>query len=269
MKTARLALVGVAILTGAVASYLALNVGSAPPPEPAKQAEAPRTDMIEVLTVSAEKPVGHTLLPDDLAWVPWPASAFAPEMIRKVPGQDQVGQIRGHIVRSTLYKGDPLRADKLIKPDGSGMMSALLPAGKRAVAVSVSSNGSSTAGNFILPNDRVDLIRSYRDEGASKAAGVDVYQTEVVLQNARVLAIGPNIEERKGQPVVVGETVTFELDPNEAEAVALIQTQRGAGTFTLALRSFADRNQPATQSREKDSSITVVRFGVPTVATTK
>ena len=35
-------------------------------------------------------------------------------------------------------------------------MSALLPPGQRALAIAIDNRGTNSAGNFILPNDRVD-----------------------------------------------------------------------------------------------------------------
>ena len=53
-------------------------------------------------------------------------------------------------------------------------MSAILPSGKRAVAIKIDNGGDSSAGGFILPNDRVDVVRLARDEEATKARGVEV-----------------------------------------------------------------------------------------------
>ncbi|HZY11983.1 MAG TPA: RcpC/CpaB family pilus assembly protein [Beijerinckiaceae bacterium] len=67
------------------------------------------------------------------------------------------------------------------------------------------------SGGFILPNDHVDVVRTYRDDEATKATGSDVV-TQTILSNVRVLAIGQNVQNKNGEAVVVGSNATLELD---------------------------------------------------------
>ena len=89
--------------------------------------------------------------------------------------------------------GEPIRREKLIKGNG-GLLSAILPAGMRAVAITIDTRGASSAGGFILPNDRVDVIRTRSRR--PPASGVDLHMSETILTNIRVLAIGQTIQER-------------------------------------------------------------------------
>lgn len=66
-------------------------------------------------------------------------------------------QADGHLTRIDLAAGEPVRSEKLILT-GAGFLSATLAPGKRAVAVRISAEN--TAGGFILPNDRVDVLRT-------------------------------------------------------------------------------------------------------------
>ncbi len=130
----------------------------------------------------------------------------------------------------------------------------------RAIAISIDSRGASSAGGFILPNDHVDVIVTRRDTDASAKAGTDIYQSSTLLTNIRVLAIGQNIQEKNGERVVVGETATLELDPSQAEMIALNQR---TGTLALTLRSMVDINKPEEKrSRTGSNALTVVRFGI-------
>ena len=63
----------------------------------------------------------------------------------------------------------------------------------RAIAIRVAAETS--AGGFILPNDHVDIVMSYKNPDAND----DSWLTETVLQNVRVLAIDQVIEEKDGQ----------------------------------------------------------------------
>jgi pilus assembly protein CpaB len=165
----------------------------------------------------------------------------------------------GSISRAPSLAGEPIRRDKMIKGANGGFMSAVLPTGMRAVAINIVSSGARSAGGFILPNDRVDIMRTGRDDEATRSRQTETFTTETILQNIRVLAIGQNVQERNGERVVIGETATLELDPRQAELIMLAQR---SGELSLALRSLADANRPseAPVSRE-DAGLTIVRFG--------
>src|SRR4029450_10543843 len=128
-----------------------------------------------------------------LRWQPWPADIVPPGAIKRNPEAGAFDEIVGSIVRAGFLNGEPIRREKLIKANGSGFMSAILPSGMRAVAISIDTRGATSAGGFVLPNDRVDVLRTFRDDEASK--GVDVQMSETILSNIRVLAIGQNVQE--------------------------------------------------------------------------
>ena len=262
MKPARLAILGIALGAGALAAYLQSGT-SAPAAATVTVVQAP-IDMVEVLVASAEIPVGNTVTERDIRWQSWPQAAATASMIRRGSDGGALAELTGSMARHSMLEGEPVRREKLIKPDGSGFLSAMLPSGMRAAAITIDTAGRSSAGNFVLPNDRVDVIRTFRDDASTKASGADVYGSEAVLTNVRVLAIGQNVQEVNGQKVVTGETATLELLPAQVGAVMLAQK---IGTLTLSLRSLADRNQPGTAAVEPDRSLTLVRYGVTSQVT--
>jgi pilus assembly protein CpaB len=262
MKPARLAVLGIALVAGLGAVWM-MQGDPPPPPAPAPVA-APSIPVVDVLVAAADLPMGQTVKAQDLRWQAWPQDSAGLGVLRRSEAPDGLEQTAGSIVRQAFLAGEPIRREKLIKADGSGFMSAILPSGMRAVAISIDTRGSTSAGGFILPNDRVDLVRVYRDDGATKAAGIDVQAAEVVLANVRVLAIGQTVQERNGEKVVTGETATLELTPQQVEVVLLAQR---TGQLTLALRSLADANRVETKvavPEPVDSNLTVVRYGVST-----
>jgi pilus assembly protein CpaB len=92
--------------------------------------------------------------------------------------------------------------------------------------------------------------------------GSDVFVSDTLLRNVRVLAIGQNIQERNGEKVVVGETATLELDPRQVEIISLAQR---LGQLSLSLRSLQDTNKTDdVVSRSEDDSLTIVRYGTAT-----
>ena len=65
---------------------------------------------------------------------------------------------------------------------GSGFMAAVLPPGMRAIAIDISPETS--AGGFILPDDRVDVVLTRRDKAAEKQTGVEKFTSDTILRNS-------------------------------------------------------------------------------------
>jgi pilus assembly protein CpaB len=259
MKPARLIVAGIAGVAGLLALMLsgrspAPVVVNAPAPAPAE------TKFAEVLVAKQDLPMGTPLGEAQFGWAKWPAELAASTMIQRSARPNALEEFKGAITRASFFNNEPIREEKVIKGSGSGFLSAILPSGKRAIAISIDSRGATSAGGFILPNDSVDVITTRRDIDASLRAGSDVYTSVTILSNVRVLAIGQNIQEKNGERVVVGETATLELDPAQAEQITLSQR---SGTLALALRSMADANKAEEpRVRGPNSSVTIVRYGV-------
>lgn len=230
-----------------------------PPPPPVAKVEAPPPPVTEVLVAAAELPMGQVLQAADLRWQKWPEDALTPGYTTRKLNPKALEETVGATVRTPFLVGEPVRPQKLVRPD-SGFMAAILPQGMRAVAIVTDTRGTNSAGGFILPNDRVDVIRTYRDEENSRATGTDVQLSQTILTDIRVLAVGQLIQEKNGTNVVTGETATLALTPGQAETITLAQK---VGSLSLALRSIADSGKPVeAEPEQKNSALTVVRFGV-------
>jgi pilus assembly protein CpaB len=266
MNKARIAVLAVAVTAGLGAWYLI--AGSAPPPQPSPQivSAAPSLETIGIMVAARELPMGTMLSEADFRWQQWPKADMPDYVIRKEGDfAKTVEDVKGSIARTAFTVGEPIRRDRLIKGASSGYMSAILPQGYRAVAINIDSSGATTAGGFILPNDRVDVVRVYRDDVESKIRGGDVYASETILTNVRVLAIGQNVQEKNG--ATTGSTnATLELDPRQVEDI--VKAQRiGGGQLTLALRSMLDAAKVKEGApEESDRAMTLVRFGLSTTA---
>ena len=248
MKTARIVVLAIAISAGGVAAYLASGSDSKPPAtEPTAQLQT-----VDVLVAKSDIGLGQSVTGDDVQWQTWPAATASTSFIRRNERPDATKEVVGSIARSPFIVGEPIREPKLVKATGSGFMAAILPTGMRAVSTEVSPETG--AGGFILPNDRVDVILSKREKNPDRNAG-DIVNSQVILGNIRVLAIDQTIEEKNGQKVVVGKTATLELKPKQSEALA---RARQSGTLSLALRSLADVNAPATTPREEGPNESIV-----------
>jgi pilus assembly protein CpaB len=261
MKTARLIVLGVALAAGGAAMLFVGNGQKSVAPVIQAIAPPPKLDTDEVLTAARELPMGTLIAEPDLTWMVWPRSAVGAGMLRRSEVPNIITDVTGAVSRASFFAGEPIRREKLVKGPNAGFMSALLPSGSRAVAINIDAQGATTAGGFVLPNDRVDVLKTFRDDETGK----DAYVTQILLSNIRVMAIGQNVQEKNGQPVVVGSNATLEVDPRQAEI--LVQAQR-VGQLSLTLRSMLDsgRNEAPQQSEPADTGLSIVRYGILTSA---
>ncbi|MEX6508879.1 Flp pilus assembly protein CpaB [Jiella sp. M17.18] len=271
MSLARVAVIGVAFVAALGAGLLALNLSSSKSNDPVIITAAPAQPPVkleDVLTTTKALEMGASVN-GALGWQKWPEDGIGPTLILKKNEPDAIEKLKGSVARQSFFAGEPVREAKLIRPD-HGFMSAILPAGKRAVAVRIAAD--TAAGGFILPNDHVDVIMT-RKVANSDGQGEHM-ATETVLRNLRVLAIDQAVQEKDGQKVVVGTTATLEVDPDQAEA--LTSAQQMADRLVLSLRSLSD-SIPGTpgyaafllaQDKHQKSTIRVVRYGQSTDITT-
>ena len=263
MKLARVAVLGIALGAGVIAAVLALGLTRRPSSELA--ANAPGVAATQVLVAAKDIPMGSTLIADEVQWQDWPKTGTSVSFLDKAAHPDAVTEVVGAIARSTFYAGEPITAGKIVKTD-RGFMSAILPTGKRAVATKIAADTS--AGGFILPNDRVDVIMTHQVPGANGEA--PTFMTETILNNVRVLAIDQTVEDRGGEKVVVGQTATLELAPQQAQILSVAQQM--SDRLTLALRSIADAKSTPGETdadaihliggNKKNGAVTVVRNGI-------
>ena len=260
MKPARIIILAVAISAAGLAGILAMKLAGGQT-KVVEQAQAiiKKEPTVNVLVSAMNLPVGSRLNADSIRWMAWPEGSVVEGVITEQNRPNALTELGGAVVRLPMFEGEPVRAEKIADAN-SRIMSSLLPSGKRAVATDISV--STGAGGFILPNDRVDIVRIVRDE-----QGGDTYTSETILKNMRVLAIGQNIQEKNGEKVVVGSNATLEV--SQAQAEKLILAQR-VGQLSLVLCSMFDANKADDESENRDEGgLTIVRFGVPSTVSKK
>jgi pilus assembly protein CpaB len=246
MKTARLAVLGVALAAGIGAAFLAS--GSKPPEVAAAPPPPVVTD--DVLVAAKELNRGAVVGAGDLRWQPWPKELIPDGTIRKSTSPGGIEEQKDLRVCNDFAMGVPVPRNCF---GNGGFLADKLPPGRRAVAINIDTQGSSTAGGFILPKNRVDVIHIFHDEDAARKVIGNTFVSQTILTNIRVLAIGQNVQEKNGEQVIVGATATLELTPSQAETVILAQR---TGQLSLDLRGMADANaadeQPQSNSNGTD-----------------
>jgi len=240
MKPARLLILSVAIVAAGLAGLLAMKLAGRGGVVTQVQSVVEKEPTVNVLVSSSNLPVGARIDDKAVHWMPWPQGGVVQGFITETDKPDALKELQGAVVRLPIFEGEPIRPEK-VADSNSRILSALLPAGKRAVATEISV--ATGAGGFILPNDRVDVIM------VRKGTGTEKFITETVLSNVRVLAIDQQIQEKDdGSKAVVGTTATLELTPDQTKV--LVVAQQMADRLSLALRSIADAQDQDTSAAD-------------------
>lgn len=225
-----------------------------------------RQETDDVLVAAANLPLGKVLTPSDLVWEAWPRKLVGDLTIRKSAMPTAREDFAGSLVRSGFIEGEPMRAEKIVRAKGASILAAMLPSGYRALAINIDMQGGNTAGGFILPNDRVDVIRTLSKADPGRNVGEQRFESETLLTNIRVLAIGQNMQEHNGERVVAGSNATLEVDPEQAESLVLAQR---SGQLSLALRSMADTADGPAPPRKVMAQTVSTRPSLITVGVTR
>ena len=216
----------------------------------------------DVLVAATAINIGDRVGAENLKWQQWPVEGVTPGLITRNGQPDAPTEFSGAVARAPLIAGEPINKQKLVIISEGGPMAAILPSGMRAISTPIREETS--AGNFILSGDRVDVILSHKMRVGSKDEPV----SEAVLRNVRVLAIGQEMDNKDGEKVATGKTATLELTPRQAEILALAQSM---GEISLSLRSLTDATpgQSETTAKIGDSygnSVKFLKYGVPSRA---
>lgn len=261
MKPARLILILVAVVAAGLAAFLVTR-GGRPAPEQVVNEVVRQEAKAQVLVAKAAMGIGERLTAANLEWQDWPEGAVRPEYVTSTAMPDAPAQLTGAVVRFEFFPGEPIREAKLVRSD-QGYLSAVLGQGMRGVSVGVTA--VSSAGGFVVPNDHVDVVLTTATEMGQ--------QSQVILSNVRVLAIGKRLGEmgvtgtEVGQdptgsptPVVFDNATiaTLELQPPQAEVLINAATR---GELSLTLRSVVDFNDNSVADAGGSQSVRLIRFG--------
>lgn len=247
----RVILFSVALCAGGIAAWLAL---ATPPSAALTLAEKQEPRTAEVLVAVENIAQGEALQDIHMQWQPWPVDAVKPTFITQVKQPEAISELTGSILRGPIFAGELILAEK-IAPAGSGFLSAVLSSGLRAVAVRVSAESS--AGGFIRPNDRVDVLHTAPCKSQEGCHSGNEVRT--ILKGVRVLAIDQVGTRDDAETVSVGKTATMELEPWQAEAIISAQA---SGMLTLVLRPASETGITPDPEKPHVSVVRVRRAGM-------
>ena len=233
MKRESLIALGVALVLGVLAVYLANIFLSRS--EVRTETAAMGTTRVAVAAVPLD--YGVEVTPEKIRFVDLPNANLPAGSFRTINQLLPMGKKR--VALRPIQVNELILASKLSGEGQSASIAALLPDGKRAAAIRL--NDVSGVAGFIQPNDSVDVLVT-RQAGVSGGAG---QQTDVLLQNVRVIAIDQNAKNADGTPSIA-KTATLEVQPVDAQKLALAQQ---VGSLSLVLRKPGEeQNSPLVQT---------------------
>lgn len=204
---------------------------------------------VRVLVAKTTLSEGSFLRAESVRWQDWPQDGQTETYF--VEGKSKIEDFAGAVVRSRVTAGEPITADRVVRPGDRGFMAAVLTPGNRAVTINVSPN-TGMAG-FVFPGDHVDLILSMVLHSTDKDAQPR-HMSETVLTDIRVVGMDQRYSDEKDKKdISIPKTATLEVTPKQAETVAVISE---LGLLSLSLRSLADNDEagaPARFTRTFDS----------------
>ena len=186
-----------------------------------------------IAVANAEIQLGSAITPEMVRMVDWPQSNQPPGVFTEVE------KLHGRVVTGTVQRGEPVLEARLAPIGTKGGLSAIVPAGKRAMTVRV--NDVVGVAGFALPGTFVDVMVNTQEEG-SKNNDRDRTISKIVLDRILVLAVAQEADRDNTKPKVVN-AVTLEVTPQQAE---MLDLARSVGTLSLVLRNQAESAEATT-----------------------
>jgi pilus assembly protein CpaB len=266
----------IALLCAGAAAYMGMNLVNRRPNT--EVVEINKVKTVEVLVAGKDLKLGDKLTDGAVIWRTWPQENVQEGMITKEARPDAAEAFATARARYNMFNGETIIEKKIVQTGDKGFLAAILPKGMRAISVAISERSS--AGGFILPNDRVDVILTKK---LSVDGGSQLVTSETVLTNVRILAVNQQYQqdqENNTISVAEGKTATLELDARQAEVIAQVESM---GELSLSLRSIAendglaiDKSGPilaekyiGTGKPNSSSDTLFVRYGRETYATNR
>lgn len=229
----------IALIVLAAAGLALVGMQTLLPPSPTRTgvsdpapAQPPAPQMARTLVAARPIPAGSLLRAEDLGVREVPVSEAGEGVLRD--GPEVRAELSGALVRRYLEAGERIAIEDVLRPRDRGFLAAVLRPNMRAITVGVDAV-TGTAG-LIWPGDRVDLLLTQTlDESVTQLSRRVVGET--VLKDVRVIAVDQQLTQgaaggNAGPEGRVARTVTLEVNPEEAERVA-VASQLGRLSLTI------------------------------------
>ena len=233
MRKNTIVMVGIAVVFGLLAVFVAQG-WLAYQAELGRKTTEPKAKPVatrNIVIAAGPLRFGTRLNADALREVAWSDEAIPAGTFSSIADLMSAGN---RIVLASIEKNEPILRTKVTGPGQKATLSAVIQDGMRAVTIRV--NDVDGVGGFVLPNDHVDVLLTRQQE---RTNGMN----DVVIQNARVLAVDQLADDAADRPTVV-KAVTLEVDTISAQKIAL---SASLGSLSLMLRRAGEQFQDATR----------------------
>lgn len=238
------------------------------------EAQRPK-ETVDVVIAVRDLVVGNPISEEDVE-----VRAMIPGMVPNEGLFSTLEDIIGRTPRERVLAGEPIRDERIARPDQGIGLNAIVTPGKRAMTVAT--NTEDAVAGLLQPGNYVDIIVTIKPEEPDAASSKWV--TDTILQTLKVLAVGGSlggptaVETRRVTNTADGQkkvetvkrdpkdtsarklkpSITLEVTPDEAEKLALAVAQ---GDIYVVLRSDIDTLQYADHGVKTSRTL----IGLPTV----
>jgi len=207
-------MISLSMVMGVVAAWMARNYIL-------DAGQTPDVEMATVVAADLAIPFGTKVNSRHVKLLQMPAE-FAP------PGSySSIEEVVDLVNMQPIVAGEILMKARFADNEDGSTLAALVSKKMRAVTVRVD-DVIGVAG-FLLPNNRVDVLASRREDNRRAVA-------ETILRDVKVLAVDQTAATENNEPVIV-RAVTLEVSPPQAE---VLFKARQEGSIQLTLRNPLD-----------------------------
>lgn len=245
MRRQTMIAVAIAVVLGLFAVYLTNSYLSA------KDSSQEQGELVRVAVAAVPLNYGMEVTPDTVRFAAMPRNSLPPGSFTSARQLFGKGEKRVALMPITV--NEPILPGKISGAGQNASIAALLPPGMRAASVRI--NDVSGVAGFVQPNDSVDVLVTREVQVGNGPASRKQQITDVLLQDARVLALDQNAKNADGKPTVA-KSATLQVDPLGAQKLALAQE---VGSLSLVLRKPGEQgDMPFVQT----VSLSDLRSGV-------
>jgi pilus assembly protein CpaB len=194
--------------------------------------------LVPVVVAAQDVPEGAVLDLDMVQQQPIPEQFVTGSVVRP----DSVNYVVGQKVMVPLQRGDPILWSHFESTRGTEMLSTMIQKQGRAINVAV--DDITSVGQWVRPNDHVDILGTFRDPSTREMVTVTLLQNVIVLATGKITG-STNVNLLSETDRRYG-SVSLLVLPEEAEILALAGE---LGKLTLTLRNPEDMDLQEERGR--------------------
>jgi Flp pilus assembly protein CpaB len=183
-----------------------------------------------ILVAARDLPRGAALAPADVKLAGWPSAAAPGDALTRIE------QAKGMILVASVRAGEPVTESRLASASTGAGAGLGIPAGQRAVTVTVHETAGVLA--MLKPGHRVD-VQVIKQQGSDT-------ELRTILENVQVLHVEPKGENQNRRSMV-----TLLASPGESDMLTLADS--GASFSEAALHPLPRLPHPYRQRRREAS----------------